>query len=109
MVEYTLSLDTIFGSLADATRRDILQRVAERELSVSEIAQPYDMSLAAISKHLKVLERAKLIIKRKKGKEHLVQLVPQAFADAADYLQWYRKLWEGRLDSLEQYLKETEE
>jgi DNA-binding transcriptional ArsR family regulator len=109
MVEYALSLDTIFGSLADPTRRDILKRVAEGQLTVSEVAQPYDMSLAAISKHLKVLERAKLIVKRKKGKEQLVQLAPQAFADAADYLDWYRRLWERRLDSLEQYLKETEE
>lgn len=109
MVEYTFSLDSIFGSLANPTRRDILQRVAGQELTVSEIAQPYDMSLAAISKHLKVMERAKLIIKRRKGKEQMVRLAPRAFADAAEYLAWYKQLWEGRLDSLESYLKETEE
>jgi DNA-binding transcriptional ArsR family regulator len=109
MVEYTLSLDSIFGSLADPTRRDILQRVAGQELTVGEIAQPYDMSLAAISKHLKVMERAKLIIKRRKGKEQMVRLAPRAFADASEYLEWYKQRWESRFDSLENYLKETEE
>src|SRR5882724_8169330 len=99
MVEYTLSLDSIFGSLADPTRRDILARLTKNELSVGEIAQPYDVTLAAVSKHLKVLEKAKLIIKRRRGKEQMVSLAPQALADAAEYLQWYRNLWENRLDS----------
>lgn len=105
MVECTRSLDSIFGSLADPTRRDILRRVAKKELSVSEVAQPYDLTLAAISKHLKILENAKLIIKRRRGKQQLVQLAPHAFKDAAEYLEWYQRLWEDRLDSLEEYLK----
>jgi DNA-binding transcriptional ArsR family regulator len=105
MVEYTLSLDSIFASLADPTRRDILRRVSSEELSVGAIAQPYDLTFAAVSKHLKVLERAKLIIKRRRGKEQMVQLVPRAFADAAEYLQWYQQFTESRLDSLEDYLK----
>jgi DNA-binding transcriptional ArsR family regulator len=104
MVEYSLRLDSVFGSLADTTRRDILRRVARSELSVSQIAQPYDLSLAAVSKHLKILERARLVVKRRQGKQHLVQLAPRAFADAEDYLEWYRQLWEDRLDSLEEYL-----
>ena len=108
MVEYTLQLDTIFGSLADATRRDILQRVANEELSVGEIAKPYDLTLAAVSKHLKVLEKAKLIIKRKRGKEHMVQLAPNAFAEADEYLKFYRQMWESRFDNLEQYLNEEQ-
>jgi DNA-binding transcriptional ArsR family regulator len=108
MVEYTLSLDSIFGSLADPTRRDILRRVAENELSVGEIAKPYDLSLAAISKHLKVLERAKLIIKRRRGKEQVVSLYPAAFKSAEEYLQWYQRLWNTRLDSLEDYLAKEE-
>ena len=104
MVEYVSSLDTIFGSLADPTRRDILQRISEQPMSVGEIAANYDLTFAAISKHLKVLEKAQLIIKRRRGKEQIVSLVPLSFADASQYLDWYRKLWETRFDSLEEYL-----
>ncbi|MDB5161168.1 MAG: Transcriptional regulator, ArsR family [Candidatus Saccharibacteria bacterium] len=107
MVEYTLNLDSIFGSLADPTRRDILRRVAKDELSVSEIAQPYDLTLAAVSKHLRVLERAKLVIKKRRGKEQMVQLAPRAFADADEYLEYYRQVWESRFDSLDKLLKEN--
>jgi DNA-binding transcriptional ArsR family regulator len=108
MVEYSLQLDSIFNSLADPTRRDILNRIARSPLTVSQVAQPYDMSLAAISKHLKVLEKARLVSKRRKGKEQIVRLAPQALGDASDYLEYYRQMWESRLDSLEQYLKEEQ-
>jgi DNA-binding transcriptional ArsR family regulator len=104
MVEY--ALDTTFSALADPTRRDILRRLANAELSVGEVAKFYGLTFAAISKHLKVLERAKLVIKRKRGKQQMVSLAPHAFADAAEYIEWYRSLWETRLDSLEQYLSE---
>jgi DNA-binding transcriptional ArsR family regulator len=104
MVEYK-SLDLIFGSLSDPTRRDILRRVSRKSLTVSEIACAYDMSLAAVSKHLKVLEKAKLIVKHRKGKEHIVEISPPALADAEKYLHHYRGVWEERLDSLENYLK----
>jgi DNA-binding transcriptional ArsR family regulator len=77
-------------------------------MSVGEIAQPYDLSFAAVSKHLKVLEKAKLIIKRRRGKEQMVRLSPQALADADRYLEVYRRLWEERFDALENYLKESE-
>lgn len=106
MVEYAINLDTIFGSLADATRRDILSRVSSRELTISEIAKPYSLSLAAVSKHLKVLEKAKLIVKHRRGKEQFVQLVPQTLASVDTYLEVYRSLWEDRLDSLAKYLNE---
>ena len=109
MVEYTFSLDSTFGALSDPTRRDILRRISNTELSVGQIARFYDLTFAGVSKHLKVLERAKLIIKRRRGKEQMVSLAPQAFADAAEYLEWYRNLWETRLDSLEQYLNESKE
>ena len=108
MVEYSLQLDSVFGSLADPTRRDILQRVARRELTVSDVASHYDMSLAAVSKHLKVLQQAKLIIKRRRGKQHMISLAPHALNDAGDYLEQYRKLWTERFDSLEEYLKKGE-
>lgn len=105
MVEYALDLDDIFGSLSDMTRRDILRRVAKREMTVTQVARPYGLSLAAISKHLKVLERARLIVKRKRGKQHFVQLSPAAFKDAAEYLRFYAQFWESQFDSLEQYLR----
>jgi DNA-binding transcriptional ArsR family regulator len=109
MVEYILSLDTIFGSLSDPTRRDILRRVSKQELTISEIAKPYDLTFAAVSKHLKVLERAKLVMKRRRGKEQMVQAAPQALKDADEYLEQYRQLWEERFDRLEALLNEQEE
>ena len=108
MVEYTLQLDSVFGSLADATRRDILARVASQEHSVGELVAKYNMSFAAISKHLKVLETAKLISKRKEGKKHMVSLAPTALQSADEYLEQYRALWEARFDRLEAVLQEKE-
>jgi DNA-binding transcriptional ArsR family regulator len=105
MVERQIRLDSIFGSLADPTRRDILKRVSRRELSVGDIAKPYDLTLQAISKHLTVLEKAKLIRKRRKGREQFVSLSPAGLKDADIYLQKYRELWEERLDRLEAFLK----
>lgn len=106
MVEYSLQLDSVFGSLADPTRRDILRRVARSELTVSEISMSYDMSLAAVSKHLKTMEKARLIIKRRKGKQQLVSAAPGSLKGAEEFIEQYRRLWEKRLDALEQYLKE---
>lgn len=108
MVEYTLNLDTIFSSLADPIRRDILNRVRYGELNVSEIASPYPVSLAAISKHLKILERAQLITKRKQGKEQLVTISPAALKQADDYIEQYASLWNDRFDRLETFLNKGE-
>src|SRR5437870_2361530 len=104
MMNDALALDNIFGSLADPTRRDILRRIAKEELSVSEIAKPYDLTFAAVSKHLMVLERAKLVLKRRRGKQQMVLLAPRALAEASEYLQWYQQFMQDRLDSLENYL-----
>jgi DNA-binding transcriptional ArsR family regulator len=104
MVEYTLSLDNIFSSLSDPTRRDILRRVARQEMSIGEIARYYDLTFAAVSKHLKVLERARLIIKQRRGKEQMVTVVPQTLKDADEYLEQYRRLWEERFDRLDALL-----
>jgi len=109
MVEYALRLDDIFGSLADPTRRDILHRLQETELNVSEVAAPYDVSLAAISKHLKILEKAKLIMKRRQGKQQIVALQPQTMMQAAAYLKQYEQLWSERFDRLEQFLIEEDQ
>jgi len=108
MVEYTLDLDNIFSSLADPTRRDILRRVARTELSINEIAQPYDLTLAAVSKHLNVLQKAKLIIKRRRGKQQLVHADPLAFKIASDYLREYEALWDRRFDALEALLEKED-
>jgi len=106
MVNYAMSLDMVFGSLADPTRRDILDRLRLGELNVSEVAEPYDMSLPAISKHLKILEQAKLIHKRREGKERIVALETTAMRQAADYVRQYERMWNERFDRLDQLLKE---
>ena len=106
MVEYTLQLDSIFASLADPTRRDILARVARAELSISELVVQYDMSFNAISKHLKIMERAKLITKRKDGRKQMVSLAPQALHSADDYLDQYRRMWQSRYEKLDAVIKE---
>ena len=108
MVEQILNLDTIFSSLSDPTRRDILNRVANTELSVGELVEKYNMSFAAISKHLKVLERANLITKRKEGNKHMVALAPHALRSADEYLEQYRQTWEQKFNKLDKLLKEEE-
>ena len=105
MVEYAFNLNTLFGSLADETRRDILNRVSKKRLTVSQIAAKYDISFAAISKHLKVMEKAKLIIKHRRGKEQLVSANPLAIKDASEYFRSYEKIWNQRLDNLDKLLK----
>lgn len=106
MVERSAQLDLVFGSLADTTRRDILRRVAGRELSVGEIAASYDISLAAVSKHLIVLENARLVTKRREGKLQLVHFAPATMTSASNHLERYRDIWENSLNKLEKYLKE---
>ena len=108
MVEYTLQLDAVFSSLSDPIRRDILARVGIRELSVGELVKNYNVSFAAISKHLKVLEGAQLVNKRKEGKKHMVTLAPGALKSADEYLEQYRKMWESRVKNLEALLNEGE-
>ena len=105
MVEYIYNpLDAIFGSLADPIRRDILFRVSKKEMTVSDIAEPYGVTFAAISKHLKVLEKARLVVKRRKGREQVVTIAPDALKEAAVYLKEYEKLWNRRFDRLERFL-----
>ena len=98
------SLDLIFQSLADATRRDILRRLSRAEQTVSELAQPYAMSLAAIAKHIGVLERASLVRKERCGKERVVRVVPATLNAAQSHLSEYEKLWVARFDALDELL-----
>lgn len=105
MVERQDELDSVFGSLSDPTRRDILKRVSKKSMSVSEIAAHYSLGFAAIAKHLDVLHRAKLISKSRRGKEQIVSISPSSLAAASKYLRAYEQLWENRLNSLDKYLK----
>jgi DNA-binding transcriptional ArsR family regulator len=105
MVEQSLTLDSIFGSLADSTRRDILRRVAKTELSISALSKSYKMSFAAIAKHINVLEAARLVIKRKEGREQIISVNPKTISIAMNHLEQYEKIWNARFDALDEYLK----
>jgi DNA-binding transcriptional ArsR family regulator len=104
MVESKIKLDSIFRSLADPTRRDILMRVSKKDLTISEIAKPYTMSFAAIAKHVAVLEKARLITKRRHGKEQIISASPDAIKLAAAHLSDYAQVWQDRYDRLESLL-----
>ncbi len=99
------SLDTTFAALADPTRRAILARLALGEASVSELAEPFAMSQPAISKHLKVLERAGLISRSRDAQRRPCKLEAAPLRDVAEWLELYRRHWEQRLDRLGDYLK----
>jgi len=107
MVEQSNELDSVFGSLSDPTRRDILRKVSKKNMSVGEIAMHYTLTFAAVAKHLDVLHRAKLINKHRRGKEQIVSISPHTLAAASKYLETYKQQWENRLDSLDKYLKST--
>ena len=101
-------LDATFAALADPTRRAILARLATSEASVAELAEPFDMTQPAISKHLKVLERAGLISRGREAQRRPRRLEPRPLAEATDWIERYRKIWEGnfkRLDAVLQELK----
>jgi DNA-binding transcriptional ArsR family regulator len=101
-------LSTVFGTLADPTRRAILARLAAGEASVTELAEPFRMSLPAISKHLKVLERAGLIVRSRSAQWRPCRLAPEPLKEAADWLDDYRHFWEASLDRLSEYLEELQ-
>jgi DNA-binding transcriptional ArsR family regulator len=109
MVESNVNLDRVFGALADATRRDILKRVSRAEYTISELAAPYEMSLAAIAKHISVLEKAGLITKRRSGKEKVILVQSKAIEIATAHLSEYEKLWSARFDALEKLLEDKGE
>jgi len=101
----TDSLSSTFAALADPTRRAILARLALGETSVSELAEPFDISLPAISRHLKVLEHAGLIARTREAQWRPCRIEPQALKGVDDWLDDYRKLWNERLDRLGDYLR----
>ena len=101
-------LDATFSALADPTRRAILAKLARGERSVTELAKPFDMSLPAISKHLKVLERARLIERGRDAQFRPCRLNPKPLREAADWVEQYTKAWDERLDRLDDYLRELQ-
>ncbi len=101
-------LSAAFAALADPTRRAILARLASGEASVNELAKPFDMSLPAVSKHLKVLERAGLIARSREAQFRPCRIVPRALKDAHEWLERYRRFWDESLNRLDAYLREMD-
>src|SRR5437660_7173143 len=99
-------LSSTFAALADPTRRAILSRLAGGEAAVTELAEPFDMSLPAVSKHLKVLERAGLIARSREAQWRPCHLEPAPLKQVADWIGHYRKFWEESFDRLDEYLRE---
>ena len=109
MVELqNIELDTIFHALGDATRRRMLRELADGERTVGQLAKPFSISLAAASKHIQVLERARLIRREVQGRTHVCHLAPGPLASAHEWLGFYERFWHGRLDILERLLREAD-
>ncbi len=98
------TLNRVFSALSDPTRRAILEKLAHGEASVTELAEPHDMSLPAISKHLRVLEEAGLLAREKQGRVHKLQLESKPMKDALDWIERYRKFWDEKFNALEKHL-----
>lgn len=101
-------LSATFAALADPTRRAILAQLVEGEASVTELAEPFDMTLPAVSKHLKVLERAHLIERSRHAQYRPCRIAPAPLKDVADWVGEYSRLWEDRMDRLDDYLRELQ-
>jgi DNA-binding transcriptional ArsR family regulator len=104
----TDQLSATFAALADPTRRAILARLASGECSVTELAEPFEMSMPAVSKHLRVLERAGLIARRREAQWRPCRIEARRLKEVADWTERYRHIWEQRLDRLDAYLQELQ-
>ena len=102
-------LDMVFLALSDPTRRAILERLAQGEASGTELAQPFSISVPAISRHLRILEQAALIVRRKEGRIHRFRLTFTSMKKAAIWLEQYQQFWETQFDGLTTYLETTSE
>jgi DNA-binding transcriptional ArsR family regulator len=105
MVQYQATLDHTFSALADPTRRDILERLGRGPATISELAEPYGMSLTGLKKHVRILEEADLVTTEKVGRTRECRLGREQLEDAAQWIEMYRSHWERRLDRLEAYLE----
>jgi DNA-binding transcriptional ArsR family regulator len=108
MIEQHPQLDTVFHALGDPTRRHMLRELTAGERTVSQLAQPFSMSLAAASKHIKALEAAGLIRREVRGRTHLCRLEPGPLASAYEWLSFYERFWNSRLDILDRLLREED-
>jgi DNA-binding transcriptional ArsR family regulator len=108
MVKYSV-LDRTFAALADPTRREILERLSDGPASVSELAQPFGMSMPGVLKHVRILEQAHLVTTQKRGRIRQCRLDPAHLDDAEEWIQTYRRRWERRLDRLGNYLEQRKE
>ena len=105
MGEYkSASLDGVFNALCDPTRRAILARLTDTDARVTEIAADFPISLNSISKHIRMLERAGLVRRTVSGRDHVLSLNAEPLAEAADWIEFYRRFWEGRLAALDTYV-----
>jgi DNA-binding transcriptional ArsR family regulator len=102
------NLDTIFSALSDPTRRAIVARLALGETTVGDLAEPFNISLPAISRHLRVLEDAALIVRERHGQHRLCRIDVRALASASEWLDFHRRFWSESFDRLDQHLKQTE-
>jgi DNA-binding transcriptional ArsR family regulator len=107
MVNYNRSLDATFGALADPTRRAILMALMRGQSSVSELARPHRMSLPAVMKHLRVLQKAGLVSQRKIGRSRRCRLAARPLKNAEAWISQYRAFWENQFDSLDRYLTQS--
>ena len=107
MVKRSAKLDATFAALADPTRRAILARLARRDTSVGELARPFDISLPAVSRHLRVLERAGLLTQDRQGRVRLCRLRAAPMRTAADWIDRYRGFWTRQLDALAEHFQKT--
>jgi DNA-binding transcriptional ArsR family regulator len=103
------NLDRTLAALADPTRREILERLSKGESRVTELARPFTMSLNAVSKHIRILERARLVRRRCVGREHFLSLNREPLDEAAAWIETQRAIWTARLDALADFLQSTKE
>jgi DNA-binding transcriptional ArsR family regulator len=108
MIALQPNLDRTLTALADPTRRAILKRLSQGEARVTELARPFPISLNSVSKHIRVLERARLVRRRRAGREHLLSFDPAPLDEAAAWIEAQRGFWSARLDALEQALRQPE-
>ena len=109
MVEQTEEVDRIFHALSNGTRRNMLRRLSRSACTVSELAEPAEMSFAAASKHVQVLERAGMVNRRVKGRQHICSLSPKPLKEASEWLSFYEKFWDESLDRLQAVLESDQE
>jgi DNA-binding transcriptional ArsR family regulator len=107
-VSRSARLDAIFAALADPTRRAIIERLSRSEARVTDLAEPFPMSLNAVSKHIRVLEASGVVERRRKGRDHILSINTRSLDEADGWIEGMRRYWEARLDAMERLLGELE-